>query len=185
MHLLESYAVVSGAKIDQCFIHEDIIDLPENSFVTIHGYNPKGSGRQYKHWNTVIDNLKNNHKFTHDIIQIGGINDAKLNCDTSYLGKTTYNSLAYVMKHSTLHIGFDSFPAHLSSHYDTKSVIIFAHYANNTCPYFSSKQNLIILEPNFSMLGIKPTFAHEDPFDLINTILPEYISEACFKLLNI
>ena len=46
MHLLEAYSVVSGAKIDRCFIDEEPIDLPSKPYITLHSHNPKGSGRQ-------------------------------------------------------------------------------------------------------------------------------------------
>lgn len=185
MHLLEAYAIVSGAKIDKCFIEEEFIQLPDKKFITIHPYNPKGSGRQYKYWDLVIDTLYSNIKFDYDIIQIGGADDTKYKCNTNYLGKTSYNSLAYLMKHSQLHIGFDSFPAHLASYYDIRSIIIFAHYASNTQPYFSKPGNLICLEPDFKNLKKKPTFAQEDPLDLINTISPNTIIEHSKKFLKI
>lgn len=183
MHLLESYAVVSGALIEECFIQEDNIDLPSNKYITFHGYNPKGSGRQYKHWQQVLDLLQNNIKFNHTIIQIGGASDTKYNVNTDYLGKTSYNSLAYVIKNSDLHLGFDSLPAHLGSHYDKKMVILYAHYSNNTKPYFSTESNIILIEPDFSK--IKPIFAQTDPFELINTIDPEIVYKSVLSLLNI
>lgn len=182
MHLIEAYATVSGAKIDKCFIHEEPIPLPTQPYITLHSYNPKGSGRQYKYWNLVIDNLKQNLKNNYTIIQIGGKEDTQTNADISYLGKTTYNSLAYLIKHSSLHIGFDSLPVHLASHYDIKMVVLYAHYANNTKPYFSTKNNYILLEPDFSK--IKPIFAQTDPFDHINSIKPEKIITSALELIS-
>jgi len=183
MHLLESYAVVSGALIDKCFIEEEKIELPSNKYITFHGYNPKGSGRQYKYWNDVITLLKSNTKFAYDIIQIGGKNDIKYPVNSDYLGKTSYNSLAYLIKYSDLHLGFDSLPVHLASYYDKKIVALYAHYSNNTKPYFSSNENIILLQPDFSK--IKPIFAQTDPFDLINTISPESIYNSIISLLKI
>lgn len=182
MHLLEAYAVVSGAKIDKCFIYEESIDLPTKPYITLHSYNPKGSGRQYKHWNSVIELLKNNKQFDYEIIQIGGLDDDKTCANTEYLGKTNYNSLAYLIKNAELHLGFDSLPVHLASFYDKKMVVLYAHYANNTKPYFSSNNNIILLEPDFSQ--IKPVFSQTDPFDQINSIQSQIIVESVLKLLN-
>lgn len=182
MHLLEAYAAVSGAEIDKCFIHEEPIDLPSKPYITLHSYNPKGSGRQYKYWNNVIELLNNNPNFFYEIIQIGGIDDHKTIANTEYLGKTNYNSLAYLIKYSQLHLGFDSLPVHLASYYDKKMVVLYAHYANSTKPYFSTQSNVILLEPDFSK--IKPVFAQSDPFDHINSIKPQDISAAILTLLG-
>lgn len=183
MHLLESYALVSGAQIDKCFIEEEKINLPNKKYITFHGYNPKGSGRQYKHWNSVLSELINQN-FPYNIIQIGSKNDISYPIiDTSYLGKTSYNSLAYLIKHSELHLGFDSLPVHLASHYDKKMVVIYAHYANNTRPYFSSSSNIILIQPDFS--NIKPVFDINDPFELINTISVDHIVSSINKLLGL
>lgn len=183
MHLLEAYASVSGAKIDKCFIHEEKINLPTKHYITLHSYNPKGSGRQYKYWNKIISYLKDISDFTYEIIQIGGSSDEKTIANTEYLGKTNYNSLAYLIKNSELHLGFDSLPVHLASYYDKKMVVLYAHYINSTKPYFSSNDKTVLLEPDFSQN--KPIFSQEDPFDHINSIKPETIIEAVLTLLKV
>lgn len=184
MHLLETYALLSGCLIGQCHIQEEEIDLPSSPYITFHGFNPKGSGRQYKNWQIIIDNLIANPLFQYKIIQVGSTNDQKYqNIDNSYLGKTSYNSLAYLIKHTQLHLGFDSLPIHLASHYDKKIVAIYAHYKNNTCPFFSTRANTILLEPDHTLL--KPVFANEDPYDQINTIDHQIIYKAILSLLEI
>lgn len=183
MHLLEAYAITSGSCIDKCFIYEESISLPDKPYITLHSYNPKGSGRQYKYWNDVIDKLNNYSNFNYEIIQIGGVTDTPTKANTSYLGKTNYNSLAYLIKNSSLHLGFDSLPVHLGSIYDKKMVVLYSHYSNNTRPYFSSIKNIVLLEPDYST--VKPVFAYEDPFDLINTIDPDLIYQKTIKLLEL
>jgi ADP-heptose:LPS heptosyltransferase len=181
MHLIETYAIVSGCQINKPFIHEEPLELPTKKYITFHTYNPKGAGRQYRSWDKVINLLRQNAKFDYELIQIGGISDHRQNINISYLGKTTYNSLAYLIKHSSMHVGFDSLPVHLASHYQKKIVSIYAHYANNSKPYFSKNKDITIIEPDFSK--VKPTFAHEDPFDLINTIPPEKIYSSIINLI--
>lgn len=183
MHLLEAYAAVSGALIDKCFIHEEKIELPSKPYITLHSYNPKGSSRQYKYWNQVIEKLRKNPRFIYDIVQVGGSSDIPAPVNVSYLGKTDYNSLAYLIKHSELHLGFDSLPVHIASHYDKKMVVLYAHYINNTKPYFSSIENIVLLGPDHSK--VKPVFSHEDPFDQINTINFNTIVESVERLLDI
>lgn len=184
MHLLEAYAMVSGAQIDKCFIHEEPIDIPQQPYITLHSYNPKGSGRQYRYWNNVIESLKSYSKFDkYNIFQIGGSDDEKTLANTSYLGKTSYNSLAYLIKHADLHIGFDSLPVHLASFYNKKMVVLYAHYANNTRPYFSDSNKIVLLEPDHSKL--KPVFSQDDYLDQINSIDYNLIINAVIGLLNL
>lgn len=185
MHLIESYALTAGCLIDRCFIEEDPIELPQNKYITFHPFSPKGALRQYNYWNIVIDILKSNKKFDYDIIQIGGSDDTKYaGIKTDYLGKTTYNSLAYLIKNASLHLGFDSFPVHLASCYDIKIVAIYAHNAINTGPYFSNPSNIKLIQPNFT--NHKPYYSDgSDPFGAINTIDPAIIAESVLSLLNL
>ena len=183
MHILETYSLISGCKIDKCLIHEESIVLPEKKYITFHPYSPKGNSKQYDHWDSVLDKLYNNKQFDYDIIQIGGSDDHKYDVNTNYLGQTTYHSLAFLIKHCSLHLGFDSLPIHLASHYDKKIVAIYSYYSSTCGPYFSSSENIKILQPDFSK--IKPVFDYNDPFRLINTISSENIYLSICKLLNI
>lgn len=183
MHILETYALLSGAQIDQCFIQEEEIDLPSKKYITFHPYSPKGNSKQYDKWNKILSLLKNNSKFDYEIVQVGEVTDQRYDVNTFYLGKTSYNSLAYLIKNSQLHLGFDSFPVHLASHYDIKIVALYSYYATTCGPYFSSSDNIRIFEPDFT--NIKPTFSYDDPFRLINTIDYNRVYQAVIELLGI
>jgi len=183
MHILETYALLSGSKINKCFIEEEVIELPKNKYITFHPFSPKGNSRQYDHWNIVIRSLINNN-FEYEIIQIGELSDTKYDhTNTSYLGKTNYHSLAYLIKNASLHLGYDSLPIHLASYYDIPIVGIYAWYAKNCGPYFSSSKKVKILEPDFTKK--KPTYGNTDPYRLINNILPDDICLAINSLLGI
>jgi ADP-heptose:LPS heptosyltransferase len=182
MHLLESYAVSCGAQIGECFIQEEEIPLPPKKYMTFHGINPKGSSRQYRYWQEVI-NLLLSDIFDLEIVQIGTILDHRFDhINTNYLGKTSYGSLAYLIKNAHLHLGFDSLPVHIASHYDIKIVAIYSHYSSISGPYFSSAQNIQILEPSFDL--IKPSYSYNDPNDLIQNISPTSIHKALISLLT-
>jgi len=183
MHLVEAYALSCGSMIGSCFIQEQALSLPSNPYITFHGYNPKGPSRQYRYWNEVIKLLKSTPNFLYDIIEVGETHSHKYGSDTTYLGNTSYAELAYLIKHSSLHLGFDSLPVHIASHYDKKIVAIYAHYAQNTKPYFSTPENIVLLEPNHKLL--KPVFSDSDPFDQINSISPFNIHKSILGLLNI
>lgn len=184
MHLLESYAVSAGAQISKCFIKEESIELPSKKYLTFHGINPKGSSRQYPHWQLVIDQLTENSFLSdYEIIQIGGLLDHRYDKVThSYLGRTSYANLAFLLKNASLHLGFDSLPVHMASHYDIKIVAIYSHYNKISAPYFSSPDNIKILEPSFDL--IKPSYSYNDPNHLIQNISPTSVSEAVISLLT-
>jgi ADP-heptose:LPS heptosyltransferase len=131
----------------------------------------------------VLRMLSLDEDFDYDIIQIGGSNDAKYEyASHDYLGKTNYHSLAYLIKNAELHLGFDSLPVHLASHFDRKIVAIYPWYAQNCGPYFSDADDIVILEPEFDMF--KPCFNIADKFDLINTIEVSDIYEAVIDLMG-
>lgn len=185
MHILEAYALSCGCPIDEPFIQEDTtLVLPDAKYITLHSYDPKGSARMYNKWADVIRILKQNPNFDYEIIQTGGLLDPK--CEGAnhyYLGKTSYNTLAFLIKNAKLHLGFDSLPVHLASYYDIKIVALYGYYASMSRPYFSSFGNTKIFEPDFSK--IKPTFNYDDPYGLIQTIDPSKVAEAVFDLLGI
>lgn len=185
MHILETYALSCGCPITRPFIEEDTsLTLPSVPYITLHSYDPKGTARLYDKWETVVEILKNNPQFNYDIIQTGGLLDPKcVGANHDYLGKTSYNSLAFLIKNAKLHLGFDSLPVHLASYYDIKIVALYGYYASMSKPYFSAIENIKIFEPDFS--GIKPTFHYNDPYNLIQTIDPGQVANAVFDLLGV
>lgn len=182
MHLIESYALTCGCFIDQCFIETEQIELPTKEYITLHAYNPKGTARQYLHWNKVVSILKNNNRFNYEIVQVGGKDDFRYDVNTTFLGKTSYKQLAYLINHSNLHLGFDSMPVHLASHFGKKIVALYPHYAKNTGPYFSKKEDIYLFEA-YRYTTQKPVFEQNDPYAMINKIPPEHVAEAVLSLL--
>lgn len=184
MHILEAYALTCGCYIDKPFIQEEAIDLPTKKYITFHAYDPKGDARLYERWQEVIDLLSSNSSFDYSIIQTGGVLDTTYEgVDKTYLGKTTYNSLAYLIKNAELHLGFDSLPVHIASYYDKKIVAIYGYYSQMSRPYFSSPDHVKLFEPDFST--IKPSFSYNDPHKLINTIDSNNIYLAVLQLLGL
>lgn len=181
MHLLETYALCTGCKIKIPFIRQQPIPLPEGKYITFHGFSAKASGRQYKYWNEVLKLLNENNSFTHKIIQIGEEGDERYaGASYEYLGKTSRNSLAFLIKNATLHLGFDSFPMHLASFFDIKIVALFCGLVRSSGPYFSTDGNAVCLHTDYSK--IKPSYLHEDPCYLINKIEPALVYESVLKL---
>ena len=183
MHIVETHAVISGAKINKCFIDVEPYHIPYSKYITFHPECPKASARQYKFWSKVLELLKQNINFKYPIIQLGSLLDKKYDVDLILNGNTNMNQLAYIMQNSSFHFGYDSFPMHLASHFDIKMVVLFAYYSNGSRPYFSTPSNVVVLEPDFSIK--KPSMQYIDPNDLINTIPPELVYENIIRLLEI
>ena len=182
MHMIETYSLTTAMPIDKCFIAEEKISLPDEPYITFHPCDTKGTARQYSYWKDVVDGLKDCPEFSHRIIQVGGAEDDKYEVDTSYLGKTSIHSLAYLIKNSALHLSYDSFPLHLASHYDIKIVCIFPQTWRATGPFFSSEGNFVCLEPEDK--NLKPSYQYSDPNRLINSIPPKKIIDSNLKLLR-
>jgi len=186
MHALETYALVSGAKIGDCWIQEEEIQIPEGRYITFHPHHDKGTARKYLYWQRVISLITDELEDL-EIVQIGEATDQvwqdKLSCiNSSLLGKTNYNSLAYVINNSELHLGYDSLAVHLASHFQKKIVAIYPHWAKSSGPYFSKPEDARVMEPDFSTT--KPCYAYDDPAQMINTIKPELIANAVIDLLK-
>lgn len=183
MHILETYALLSGAQIDKCFIETENYDIQYPQYVLLHADCSKASARQYKNWDKVINLLKQDQNFNLPIVQIGGITDHNYDVDLSLLGQTNTHQLAYIISKCSLLLCYDSLPMHLASHFQKKIVALFSYYSSNSGPYFSNNEDIILLEPDFSK--IKPSHMFDDPYDLINTISPEKIYQAIINLLQI
>ena len=99
-------------------------------------------------------------------------------------GKSDLNQTAYILSKSLLHLGADSFPAHVASGYGKKIVCLYSNnYAANCDPYWTADEDKVLLEPKRD--GKKPSFAAEESPKTINTINPEDIADGVLKLLNI
>ena len=189
MHLLESYALIVGQKISSCFIDQEEIQLPNKKYITFHSEHAKGTSRKYDRWEEVIDLLINNKNFDYEIIQIGqDIENKNEKINTQFLGKTNYNSLAFLINNSSLHVGYDSLPVHLASHFNKKIVAIYPHHKQYSGPFFSKDEDIIILEPNYPInpnnsKPIKPSYSNN--CNLMNTISSKDIYLSVLKLLNI
>ena len=191
MHIIETMSGCTGLKINKPFIKTEAITLPPQPYITFHPVHTKGNQRKYKGWTTVVDGLRDSVAQEvsprYNLIQIGESDNIKYEnygVNVDYLEKTNVNQLAYLIKHSSLHLGYDSLPVHLASHFGVRIVGLWSRWSSHSYPYFSSPKDYIILEPDYDDIGIKPSFGDNDPYDLINTLCPERIIKAVKKILN-
>jgi glycosyltransferase involved in cell wall biosynthesis/ADP-heptose:LPS heptosyltransferase len=106
---------------DRLFIAtEEVPDLPDK-FVTFHPGSTQDP-KNYDHWDQVFSRLKDIA-----IIQIGSEKDPLLEREgvIDMRGKTNEQQLAFIIQKAMLHIGVDSFPAHVANAMYTRSVIVY------------------------------------------------------------
>lgn len=95
------------------------VDLP-SEFATIHSKTNQDP-KDYDYMQRVADGILGIAK-----VQVGGKDDFPLQGMALDLrGRTTPQSLAWVLGKARLHVGLDSFPMHVAAHVGTPSVIVF------------------------------------------------------------
>tara|TARA_B100000508_G_scaffold105884_1_gene84034 strand:+ start:513 stop:1727 length:1215 start_codon:yes stop_codon:yes gene_type:complete len=183
-HLIETYALNCGLKIDKPFMLEKFFPIDTENFITVHP-NSKYSSKCYDYWQDVIDIIKGPLKEKNiDILQIGTKEDIPLNGTLHSQGLCDLNQTAYVISKADLHLGVDSFPAHVASGYNKKIVCLYSNtYANIARPYWTNNDDCVLLEPNRETR--KPSYAADENPKTINEINPEDIAQGVFDLLNI
>ena len=185
MHLVETYALNCGLKIDRPYIIEKFFPLDTERFITLHP-NSKYPSKCYDYWQDVVDILlpvleKENIK----ILQIGVKEDIPLKGCLHSQGQANLNQTAYFLSKCMLHLGVDSFPAHVASGFDKKIVCLYSNnYAANCSPYWSRQEDIALFEPLRENVE-KPSFSAEEDPKSINEFNPEDIAEAVLNLLNI
>tara|TARA_Y100000593_G_C4323402_1_gene345282 strand:- start:2264 stop:3493 length:1230 start_codon:yes stop_codon:yes gene_type:complete len=185
MHLVERYSLGTGAKIGKPFILEKFFPMEIKDYITLQ---PQGKyeSRSYDYWQEVVDILlpvlKENDI---DIVQVGGKDERPIKGCYYTSGQASFNQTAYMISNSKLHLGIDSLGVHLASHYGKKIVGLYSVvYPNNSRPFFSKDEDIIILEPEREE-GEKPSFSPEESPKTINQISPEIIANSVCDLLEI
>lgn len=183
-HLIEEYAKSLGVKIGKPVLLDHFYPTLHDKYITIHCDN-KIDSKNYEYFPQVINLLKPIlNKNGYKIYQIGGPEDPKLqNADGIFLN-LNYKQSTYLIKNSKLHIGIDSLPIHIASIYDIPIVALYSHiYPSNAYPYWSSNENVKILEADRK--GLKPSFSYQESPKTIRTIYPEKIAQNALELLKI
>ena len=177
MHLLQTYSLNCGLKIDRPHVYEHYSSVPFEKFIS---FNKK----IYPYFSEVIDLIKPE-------LEKRGIGILQLNAtkETAETEVAIYNHLsfgqwAYIIQRSLLHFGEDEFLFDLAAHYDIPRVIMFGNtYPNTTKPMWGSKEKEKIL---FSTGKFpKPSLSADPSQSFIRDIKPEQIAQAVMDLLGI
>lgn len=125
-------------------------------------------------------------KFDIKIVQIGIGKEFAFQRIINLLGQTNMHQLAYVMKRSLLHLGPDSFGVHLASSYDIPIVAAYSISMPEVAgPCFGSPERQTVFKGYKRVGNKKPSFSPQENPKSINTIKPEEMANAVFKLLKI
>lgn len=186
MHLVESFALNSGLRIGKPYIYEKHFPLSfQGKYITLQPFG-KFESKKYDYWVETLEILgpilqKNKIK----IVRIGGANEPEIYGSINLSGKTNYNQTAYLINNSLLHLGVDSSGVHLASGFGKKIVALY-NIIPPSCagPYWSNKEDVIILEPDRDV-DEKCSYSPIENPKTINKIKPEKIAESVCKLLGI
>ena len=183
MHLIERYATACGVKIDKPYIYDTFFPINVEKYISFQPFS-KYPSKNYDYWDEVIAIILPYLKQSNiTLVHIGAKNDKPINNTLNLCGKTTIPQAAYVIKNSIMHIGADSFAAHIASGYGKKIVALYSNNnINNVKPYWSKPEDVILLSPNINK---KPQYSIDEAPKSINSIKPETIAEGILKLLNV
>ena len=124
MHLLESFALSTGTKIDKPYIYTSYTPLPleTEKYISFQPWGQKEfDARIYPYWNEVLDILRPSlNEKNIPVIQLGVKGEDKVQGTIDMRGKTSINQAAYVIKNAALHLGIDSFGVHVASGFGKK-----------------------------------------------------------------
>lgn len=182
MHLIEAYALSCGVKIDKPFILESFFPLPFEKYISFQPFSKPS--KNYDYWQEVI-NLILPHLIDNNIniVQIGAEKEQVLQNCYGVVGQTDIRQAAYIIKNGLLHVGADSFGAHIASGFGKKIVALYSNNnVNNVKPYWSKESDIILLEPKRNN---KPNYSFDENPKSINSIEPEKIAQSILQLLGI
>ena len=175
MHIAESFALASGAKLNNQRLYERFTPVGSNQYISFH----KIHYDQYQEVLNLIQPVLKSYAI--DIVQIGGTNYPKI---LSIPKIKDYGSASYILRNSLLHFGEYSILFDLCSSVNTKSLILNSiGYEKAICPFFSNKDEQVIIN-NYSKNNL-PLFDSKASKNLLNEIKPEDIAAKILNLLGL
>jgi hypothetical protein len=124
-NMLDAYADCAGVKTEDCklFLSTTHVDVPKE-YIVIHAGRTSWVGRDWSpsKFGEIADKLMSRGE---KVVCVGGKSDHLVPCHIDLRGKTDIGQLAYVIQHSKLFIGIDSFPMHVAQTFNVPGVVFF------------------------------------------------------------
>ena len=176
MHVLESYALSCGLKVDEPYIYEKFIPIGIEKYVTC-------DFNFYLFSQEVIDIIEPElRKKNIGIIQVD-VSEPIHGCHDLH-EQPNSNQQAFLIKNSLLHFGESSFYSDLANHYGKDSVSLCSNvYSNISRPFWKSKSKHVSIEGDRK--GEKPSLGKVSEDKHLQRIKPEYIAQQILERLDI
>lgn len=177
MHILETYALSCGLKIDRPHVYEHFTSVPFDKFISF-------NRKFYPYFPEVIKLIRpelNNRGI--GILQIKATQETQDVADIVQDG-LSFGQFAYIIRRSMLHFGEDDFLFDLAGFYDIPRVQIFSTTFPNTFkPYWGTpdKQRIVFETGPFK----KPSFSGDGSNNFVRLVKPELIAQHIMDLLGI
>lgn len=177
MHIVETYALDCGAKINKPSVYEKYVPLPFDKYISFHV-------KYYQYFPEVISLIEN--KLLENgisILQVKTVQGQEESKNT-IPNSASFSENAYIIRNSLLHFGEDDYLFDICGVYDTPRLIIFSNtFPNTTKPYWGSesKQEIIQELGDFK----KPSLSPDPNTNFVNKIYPEKIASKIMSLLGI
>jgi len=176
MHIAESFALASGAKLKNQRLYERFTPTGSSRYISFH----KIHYDQFQEVLNLIQPVLKNYGI--DIVQIGGANYPKI---LSIPKVKDYGSASYILRNSLLHFGEYSILFDLCSSVNTKSLILNSiGYEKIICPFFLNKDTQRVIN-KYSKDNSLPLFDSKNSKDLLNEIKPEDVAANILNLLEL
>lgn len=177
MHLLQTYALSCGLKIDRPYVFENYTTVPYEKFISF-------NRNQYPYFMEVVSIIKPAlDKLGIGIVQLKASQNT-IDNDVAIFDSLNFGQWAYIIKHSMLHFGEDDFLFDLCGYYDIPRVILFSNtFPENFKPYWGSeeKQRILTSVGPFK----KPSLSGDPNQNFVRFIPPEEIASNIMELLGI
>lgn len=182
-NLLETYARSAGLQIGKIELSEEYYPNTEGQYITIQS----GSNQQakiYDYMNEVLDVLRPFLKSNNiRLIQLGGKDDPALRHCEHFQGKTSIRQAFHILKHGIMHIGPDSWQAHVAGFLGKPLVALYGSTSVSAHgPSWKNPNRTILLESHRN--GKMPSYSAEHP-KTINKITPEKVVNAVLEILGV
>ena len=173
MHLIETYALNCGLKIDEPHIFQKYYPIVSEKYITF-------SYGSYEYYQDVIDIIfpKLAEKGI-EIIYIKNKNDETFDLCRE-IPEIDLNQSAYLISKALLHFGEPTFFSELAAYYNLKTVTIYSNaYPQNVRPYWNKGNDFEIKAE-----GI-PVFDPLKNHVTVNSVKPEEVAKKILTALNI